>query len=53
MLLDLVELAESHTGVNLGTTFVTVLKNFGIEKKVRALNCHQRRTLTYDMHCRY
>ena len=34
MLLDLVEMAESHTGVNLGTTFASVLKSFGIEDKV-------------------
>jgi len=36
MLLDLVEVAESHTGVNLGIAFVNVLKNFGMEGKVRA-----------------
>ena len=34
MLLDIVELPKSHTGVNLGTTFVTVLQDFGIDKKV-------------------
>ena len=44
MLLDLVEVAESHTGVNLGITFANVLKNFGIEEKVSKLNCDQRRT---------
>ena len=38
MLLDLVEVAVSHTGVNLGIAFMTVLKTFGIDKKVRALN---------------
>jgi hypothetical protein len=36
MLLDLVEVAESHTGVNLGIAFAKVLKAFGIEEKVRA-----------------
>ena len=37
MLLDIVEVAESHTGVVLGKTFVEVLKAFDIEKKVRYL----------------
>jgi hypothetical protein len=37
MLLDIVEVAESHTGVILGETFVEVLKAFDIEKKVRYL----------------
>jgi len=36
MLLDLVEVAESHTGMNLRITFVNVLKNFGVEGKVRS-----------------
>ena len=53
MLLDLVEVAESHTGVNMGITFVAVLKNFGIEGKVRTLNGDQRMSLTHNMHCRY
>jgi len=35
MLLDLGEMPESHTGVNLATTFVTVLQNFGVDEKVR------------------
>ena len=52
MLLDIVELPESHTGVNLGTAFVTVLQNFGVEEKVRASNFHQRDLLTFDVHCR-
>ena len=34
MLLDIVEVAESHMGVVLGDTFVEVLKAFGIENKV-------------------
>jgi len=38
MLLDLVEVAKLHTGVNLGIVFTDVLKKFGIEEKVRALN---------------
>lgn len=44
MLLDLLEVAESHTGVNLGITFANVLKNFGIEEKVSKSNCDWRRT---------
>ena len=31
---DLVELAESHLGVNLANTFVKVLEEFGIKDKV-------------------
>lgn len=34
MLLDLVEVAMSHSGVNLAETFVKVLRDFGIEEKV-------------------
>jgi hypothetical protein len=46
MLLDLVEVAESHTGVNLGIAFVDVLKKFGVEDKVRSPNSCQRASLT-------
>jgi hypothetical protein len=35
MLLDIIKVAQSHTGVILGDTFVEVLKAFGIERKVR------------------
>lgn len=34
MLLDLVEVAESHSGVNLANAFAKVLEEFGIEDKV-------------------
>jgi hypothetical protein len=34
MLLDLVEVAKSHSGVNLAEAFAKVLKDFGIEDKV-------------------
>ena len=37
MLLDLVEVAQSHSGVNLAIAFATVLKDFGIEDKVSLL----------------
>ena len=55
MLLDLVEVPQSHTGVNLGIAFMDVLNKFGIEEKVRALIIYQRRSLTSGsvVHCRY
>ncbi len=34
MLLDIVKVTQSHTGVILSDTFVEVLKAFGIENKV-------------------
>jgi hypothetical protein len=34
MLLDLVEVAVSHSGVNLAKTFVKLLEDFGIKDKV-------------------
>ena len=34
MLLDLVEVPKSHSGVNLAEAFVKVLQEFGIEDKV-------------------
>lgn len=50
MLLDLIEVAKSHTGVNLGIAFMNVLKNFGVEDKVRSVNSCQRVLLTYVAH---
>jgi hypothetical protein len=35
MILDFVELPRSHSGVNLAEAFAQVLKDFGIEHKVR------------------
>jgi hypothetical protein len=35
MLLDLVEVATSHTGANLAAAFAKVLEEFGISDKVR------------------
>ena len=46
MLLDFVEVAESHTGVNLGIAFMSVLEKFGIEEKVSTLNSDQKWSLT-------
>jgi len=34
MLLDLVEVAKSHSGVNLAEAFAKVLEEFGIQDKV-------------------
>jgi hypothetical protein len=34
MLLDLVEVAESHSGENLAAAFAKVLEEFGISDKV-------------------
>jgi hypothetical protein len=38
MLLDLIELAVSHTGANLGDAFADVLKEFGIHEKVYSVS---------------
>jgi len=35
MLLDLVEVAQSHSSINLAEAFAKVLQEFGIEDKVR------------------
>ena len=34
MLLDIVEVARSHSGVNLAEEFAQILKDFGISNKV-------------------
>ncbi|KAL4264915.1 Zinc finger BED domain-containing [Pleurotus pulmonarius] len=39
MLLDLVEVAESHTGLNLAAAFARVLDDFGIGDKILSLTC--------------
>jgi hypothetical protein len=49
MLLNLVKVAKSHMGVNLGIAFMNVLKNFGVEDKVRSVNSCQRVLLTCVM----
>lgn len=50
MLLDLIEVPKSHTGVNLDIAFVDVLKKFRIEDKVRVLKNSWRRVLTFATH---
>lgn len=37
MLLDLVEVAESHSGLNLGLAFAKILNDFGIADKVNTI----------------
>jgi len=39
MLLDVVEVAKSHTGANLAVAFARILKDFGIENKVLSITC--------------
>jgi hypothetical protein len=34
MLLDVVELSESHSGINLALAFAKILNDFGISSKV-------------------
>lgn len=38
MLLDLVEVARSHSGANLAEAFAKVLEEFGIEDKVSSMS---------------
>ncbi|PIL29407.1 hypothetical protein GSI_09459 [Ganoderma sinense ZZ0214-1] len=38
-LLDVIKLACSHTGVNLAAAFMKILKEFGIEHKIKAVMC--------------
>ena len=37
MLLDIVELARSHSGINLAVAFSRILEDFGISNKVSKL----------------
>ncbi|PIL26246.1 hypothetical protein GSI_12002 [Ganoderma sinense ZZ0214-1] len=38
-LLDIVEVACSHTGINLAAAFTKILKEFGIEHKIKGVTC--------------
>ena len=42
MLLDIVEVARSHSGVNLAAAFAKILEDFGISDKVRRLSQKKR-----------
>ena len=37
MLLDIVEVAKSHTGINLAAAFAKILEDYGISNKVLVL----------------
>jgi hypothetical protein len=39
MLLDIVELVHSHSGLNLAAAFAKILEDFGIDNKVSNLSC--------------
>ena len=45
-LLDLVEVAKSHSGVNLVAAFMKILEDFGIEHKVSCYYLHKKKGLT-------
>jgi hypothetical protein len=49
MLLDLVEVATSHSGLNLAAAFAKILDDFGIADKVSCRSCPETRSilLTY------
>lgn len=50
LLLDLVEVAESHSGVNLASAFAKILDDFGIANKVSFLNhLHAKMRLTNEI----
>lgn len=40
MLLDIVEVAKSHTGVNLAAAFAKILEDYGISEKV-VISCSE------------
>ena len=46
MLLDIVEVAKSHSGVNLAAAFAQILDEFGISSKVSARDSLMNRILT-------
>ena len=48
MLLDVVEVARSHTGLHLAQAFADVLKEFGIDTKVSIYVLHTNATVTYE-----
>jgi hypothetical protein len=46
MLLDIVEVARSHSGVNLAEEFVKILDDFSISNKVSNCQQHKHELLT-------
>jgi hypothetical protein len=51
MLLDIIELVCSHSGLNLAAVFVKILEYFGIDDKVSNLSCGEGEINSLDM-CR-
>jgi hypothetical protein len=49
MLLDIVELACSHSGINLAAAFAKVLEDFGISDKVSRLQREEHTVDSPDM----
>ena len=49
MLLDIVELACSHSGFNLAAAFAKILEDFGISDKVSNLSCGEGIINSLDM----
>jgi len=49
MLLDIVELARSHSGVNLATAFSKILEDFGISNKVSKVPLREHAADSPDM----
>jgi hypothetical protein len=45
MLLDLVKVPKSHTGLNLAAAFAEVLEAFGIQEQVRYISGYRRQHL--------
>ena len=52
MLLDIVELACLHSGLNLAAAFTKILEDFGISDKVSNLTCGEGIISSLDM-CRF
>jgi hypothetical protein len=51
MLLNIVEVACSHSGLNLVAAFAKILENFGIDNQVSNLSCGEDVRNSLDM-CR-
>ena len=49
MLLDIMELACSHSGLNLAAAFAKILEDFGIDNKVSNVSCGEDVMNSLDM----
>ena len=52
LLLDIVEVGRSHSGVNLAVTFAGILEEFGITNKVSG-SSEGHGLITHHEYCRY